>query len=89
MIIFLRDWSALSNGPCMQEKDLWAESLCTSQRDKADTYIPKKKAFHGWWSKLHLYLNSVPSTTNCPAPQFSLPSALTCELWPHNIYLES
>ena len=32
MIIFLRDWSARSDGPCMQEKDLWAEILHITER---------------------------------------------------------
>lgn len=36
MIIFLGDWSTLSHGPCIQEKNLWAIILGTSQRDEAD-----------------------------------------------------
>lgn len=50
MIIFLGDWSVLSHGLCMRENDLWAETLCTSQRDEADTgwYIQTQAANVPW-----------------------------------------
>ena len=87
IIIFLGDWSALSNGPACRRKI--SEQRSAHHREmkltQSQACRPKKQTFHGSWSRpFCLCILS----THYQLLQLLLPSALACESQPYESYLE-